>query len=149
MFSACRIYPGCDSIPPSPLYFSPWSRHPCSQLQIIVTPELKTASKLVYRESHPLVLRYQTLLLKRAAASDPFLTIQIIGTLILNSLRLFVSSKIAHKSIIHLEGPDRLCWLQMVLLASVFLLKVHVTVKLSIETIENKWIIMWSSCFVL
>lgn len=118
-------------------------------LLFFATPELKTASKLVYRESHPLVLRYQTLLLKRAAASDPFLTIQIIGTLILNSLRPFVSSKIAHKSIIHLEGPDRLCWLQMVLLASVFLLKVHVTVKLSIETIENKWIIMWSSCFVL
>ena len=110
--------------------------------------ELKAASKLVYHESHPLVLRHQTLLLKTAAASDPFLTIQIIATLILNSLRPFVSSQIAHKSIIHLEGPDKLCSLQMVL-ASMFIWKVHVTVKLSIETIENKWVIMWSSCFVL
>lgn len=66
----------------------------------------------------------------------------------LNSLRPCVSSQIAHKSIIHLEGPDKLCWLQMVL-ASMFLWKVHVTVKLSMETIENKWVIMWSSCFVL
>ena len=82
--------------------------------------ELKAASKLVYHESHPLVLRHQTLLLKTAAASDPFLTIQIIATLILNSLRPFVSSQIAHKSIIHLEGPDKLCSLQMVL-ASMFI----------------------------
>lgn len=37
MFSACRIYPGSDSISPSPLHFSPWSSHHCSQLQIIVT----------------------------------------------------------------------------------------------------------------
>ena len=117
-------------------------------LLFFASPELKAVSKPVYRESHPLVLRHQIRLLNRAAASDPFFTIQTIATLILNSLRPFVSSQIAHKSIIHLEGPSKLCWLQMVL-SSVFLWKAHMTVKLRIETIENIWVIMWSSCFVL
>lgn len=114
----------------------------CFLSLLFASPELEAAPKPFYCKGHPPVLWCQTLLLKRANASDPFLNIQIIAILILSSLKPFFFSQMAHKSIIYLEGPDKLCYSQIIL-ASVFLwvLKVHVTVKQSVETIENELIL--------
>lgn len=105
----------------------------------------KLPQSLFTTQGQPLMLKCQTVSFKRPNASDPFVNIQIIAALILNSLTPFVSSQMVHKSVIHLE-PNKLCWPQMVL-ASVFfwVIKSMWQLKLSVETIENKLIIMWSS----
>lgn len=79
------------------------------RLLFFISPELKAAESLFAAQGHLLVLRCQAVLLKRATASDPFVNIQIIPALILNSLRPFVSSQMAYKSVIHLEDPNKLC----------------------------------------
>lgn len=50
----------------------------------------------------------------------PIVHIQTMLALTFNSLRPFVSSQMAHKSVIHWQEPNKLCWPQVVL-ASVFL----------------------------